>query len=202
MRIIRAKEKKERALGVKLLLKPIRGQSAKAAILRKPYPPGVHGLKRKARKLSGYGRQLQEKQKLQITYGLTNKQLRRIFQKLQGPDEILSYLERRLDNVVFRLGLAKSRAMARQLVVHGHFLVNGVKVKSPSYQVRLDDEICIRPQSLNKKVFKDLTLELRAYQPPSWLELDKEKLRGKIISLPENISCPFDLGLIINYYSR
>ena len=199
------KEKKERALGTKLFLKAERCSSPKCALTRRPYRPGMHGKSRKV--LSEYGRQLLEKQKIKISYGLNEKQIRTIFQKaLKKPaaikDFIIQELETRLDNVVFKLGLAPSRRVARQIVSHGHILVNGRKVLVPSFKVGIGNLISIRPQSKNLSNFKDLPNTLKNYQPPAWLTLDKEKIEGKVLVFPQEVDGIFDISLVIDYYSR
>jgi len=199
------KEKKERALGTKLFLKAERCSSPKCALTRRPYRPGMHGKSRKV--LSEYGRQLLEKQKIKISYGLNEKQIRTIFQKaLKKPaaikDFIIRELETRLDNVVFKLGLASSRRIARQIVSHGHILVDGRKVSTPSFKVGVGDLISIRPQSKNLSNFKDLSNILKNYQPPAWLTLDKEKMEGKVLVFPQEVDGVFDISLVTDYYSR
>jgi len=199
------KEKKERALGTKLFLKAERCSSPKCALTRRPYRPGMHGKSRKV--LSEYGRQLLEKQKIKISYGLNEKQIRTIFQKaLKKPaaikDFIIQELETRLDNVVFKLGLASSRRIARQIVSHGHILVDGRKVSTPSFKVGVENLISIRPQSKNLSNFKDLSNILKNYQPPAWLTLDKEKMEGKVLVFPQEVDGVFDISLVTDYYSR
>ena len=199
------KEKKERALGTKLFLKAERCSSPKCALTRRPYRPGMHGKSRKV--LCEYGRQLLEKQKIKISYGLNEKQIRTIFQKaLKKPaaikDFIIRELETRLDNVVFKLGLASSRRIARQIVSHGHILVDGRKVSTPSFKVGVGNLISIRPQSKNLSNFKDLSNILKNYQPPAWLTLDKEKMEGKVLVFPQEIDSVFDISLVTDYYSR
>ena len=115
---------------------------------------------------------------------------------------IVSLLERRLDNAVFRLGFTPSRSVARQLVNHGHILVNGRKVTIPSYRVKVGDEIIIRPQSKNHQVFEDLSTTLKKYEPPTWLALDKEKLTGKVVTEPKDLDIPFDINMVVDYYSK
>ncbi|MBI3984865.1 MAG: 30S ribosomal protein S4 [Candidatus Levybacteria bacterium] len=167
-------------------------------------PPGIHGKKRK-RRLSEYGLQLREKQKAKTTYGLLEKQFKRIVQtvrKQKGDTKelIISALETRLDNLVYRLGFAKTRYMARQFVSHGHILVNGVKLSIPSYQVRVDDVI-----SLNTKAQTNpRVLELFKEEVETLPFLDKKGMSGKLKRMPkkEDIQVPFDLQLIIEYYSR
>ena len=199
------KEKKERALGEKLFLKGERCLSPKCAVVRRPYRPGAHGRDRR-RALSEFGQQLQEKQKIRLTYGLKEAQFRRFFKgalKKGGESNIiLEKLERRLDNVIFRLGFAVSRSIARQTVSHSHILVNNKIVNIPSYEVKIGDIITIKPTSKNLPLFKELSAQLKKYEPPSWLALDKEKLEAKVVSLPSNIQTPFNINLVVEYYSR
>ena len=199
-------EKKERSLGIKLFLKPHRCLSAKCVTVRRPTRPGVHG-KAYRRALSEYGEQLKEKQKIQFSYGLRETYMKKIFREaLRNPSAtgamIMNFLERRLDNVVYRLGLAPARSVGRQLVSHGHILVNSRRVDIPSYQVKAGDTIAIRLQSKNHPAFKDLSAALSKYEPPSWLALDKEKLEGKVISLPKDFDETFDLSKVVDYYSK
>lgn len=205
--MIGPKEKKERRLGEKLQLKRDRCQSPKCAALRRPYPPGVHGPKARFSSFSEFGLQLREKQKFKLTYGLDERNLRRLFKKAQKETgsiaaKLIQLLESRLDNVVFRLGFAGSRGVARQIVSHGHIMVNGKKVRSPGYEVKKGDVITIRPQSLNKLIFAGLTENLKKYEPPSWLHLDKEKLEGKVLSLPKEVEVPFEVNLLVESFSK
>lgn len=178
------------------------------AIKRKPYPPGVHG-KRRSR-MSEYGRQFIEKQKLKLLYGVRENQFRNYFQKASAKQELtgptlLALLEQRLDNVVYRLGFASTRRQARQMVSHGHFSVNGRKVTIPSYQVHLGDMIGLRQRNREVKLFDDLQIKLKKYEPPAWLELDKEKLEGKIAGIPSKealIDVPVEVAQIVEFYSR
>ncbi|MBI3638198.1 30S ribosomal protein S4 [Candidatus Wolfebacteria bacterium] len=206
MKKITSKEKKERSLGVKLFLKGERCSSPKCVTVRRPYRPGVHGKSRR-RPLSEYGTQLLEKQRIKVSYGLGEKQLEKIFKNaLAGSgsitDTIMNSLERQLVNVIFRLGLASSRISARQVVSHGHILVNGKKITIPSCVLRVGDLISIKPASKELLIFKDLPNIIKKYDPPLWLELDKEKLEGKIKSLPHNVEIPFDINLVVDYYSK
>ena len=195
------KEKKERALGVKLFIKADRCNSPKCVTVRRPYRPGVHGQDRR-RQPSEYGRELKEKQKLQIIYGLNNRQMMNLFGS-KSPEEILKHLEKRLDRVVFLLGLAKSPRIARQLVSHGHILVNGRKVTIPSYYVKVGDKIEIRPESRPSKLFEDVQLRLKQYTPPAWLKLDAANLKGECIEEPVvESSLPFDINLVGEFYAR
>jgi small subunit ribosomal protein S4 len=195
------KEKKERALGVKLFIKADRCNSPKCVMIRRPYRPGMHGQKHRA--LSDYGRSLQEKQKLQIVYGLNNNQMANLFKKYDKW-EIIQKLEMRLDRVVYLLGLSRSQRIARQLVSHGHVLVNGRKVTIPSYTVKVGDVISIRPQSRKLSIFEDVPLRLKQYTPPSWLKVNPEDLSGICLEKPsfEEKSFPFDLNLVVQFYSR
>ncbi len=199
-------EKKERALGMKLFLKGERCNSPKCAMVRRPTRPGMHGKKRR-RAPSEYGGQLLEKQRIKVSYGLREAQLEKIVKKaFKKPDAtnevIVSYLERQLSNVVFRLGMASSRTVARQLISHGHFLVNGRKVTVSSYSVKPGDVISIHPRSRNSLIFNDLSVKLKKYETPEWLFLDKEKIEGKVKSLPRDAEMPFDINLVVDYYSK
>jgi len=198
----RVKEKRERALGVKLFLKADRCNSPKCATVRRPYRPGMHG--QAPHLLTDYGKQLQEKQKIQIYYGLNNRQMSNLFKKAKDPSTVISELEHRLDHVVLLLGFAKSTRIARQLVSHGHILIGGRKVTVPSYKVKPGDIIQIRPESRSAKIFNDLPARLKNYEPPSWLKLDKEKLIGECLKKvdPQSVSLPFDINLVGQFYSR
>lgn len=197
-------EKKERSLGIKLSLKGDRCNSPKCALIRKPYRPGQHG--KKLRKLSEFGIQLREKQKMRFSYGLTEKQLEKVFKEAEKKtgvtaDEMMKILESRLDNVIFRLGFAPSRTSSKQLVGHGHFMVNGRKVTIPSYRVRIGDIINIRLESKNHPSFKNLTDQLKNYEVPIWLGLDKNILEGTVIEKPAKIPQLFDINIVVDYYS-
>ena len=199
-------EKRERRLGTKLSLKADRCNSPKCAMTRRPYGPGMHG-KRRRRALSEYGQQSQEKQKLKFMYGIREAQMKNVFKKAaKNPgvtgELIVSLLERRLDNVVFRLGFTRSRSVARQLVNHGHIFINNKRVNIPSCQVGAGDVISIRSQSKNHPVFKDLAVDLKRHEPPIWLSLDKEKFEGKVISLPKDYEIPCDINMVVDYYSK
>ena len=200
--------KKCRRAGEKLLLKGERCFSQKCAMVKRPYKPGVHG-KARTRKLSEYGRQLAEKQKVRFMYGVSEKQFKNYVkavseQKGDKGELLLGKLENRLDNVVFRLGWVKSRIAARQLVNHGHILVNKRKVDIPSYQVKKGDQIGIKDKSKKSNLFKDLNIILKKYETASWLSLDKENIIGQVIGQPriEDIGKIGEIGMIIEYYSR
>ncbi len=196
------KEKKERSLGVRLFIKADRCGSPKCAMVRHPYRPGMHG-ERGRRTVSDYGRQLQEKQKMQLLYGFNNRQMRNLF-KAHAQEEIFLRLEMRLDHVVFLLGFAKSPRIARQLVSHGHVHVNGRKVTIPSFHVKIGDEIRIRPESRDSKVFEDIHARLKQHAAPAWLELLPERLEGKCVSnpSPEDLRLPFDINLVAQFFAR
>ncbi|MBZ1348793.1 MAG: 30S ribosomal protein S4 [Candidatus Liptonbacteria bacterium] len=202
--MIKILEKKERALGTKLFIKGERCSSSKCAMVKRPYRPGQHN--KKFRKISEYGRQLAEKQKIRFSYGLKEKEIKQYFvlaNKSNEPTDIafIKLLEKRLDNVVFRLGLAPSRRVARQLVSHGHIKVNKKKTTIPSFIVKLNDEIVLDVKK-ESPLIKDLDSRLKNYKMPLWFDFDKEKLIGKVLVEPKDIDIVFDLNLIINYYSR
>ncbi|MDI6717649.1 MAG: 30S ribosomal protein S4 [Patescibacteria group bacterium] len=201
-----AKEKKERSLGIKLGLKAERCSSPKCAMTRRPYRPGMHGKSRRGA-LSEYGQQLLEKQKIRITYGLREAQMRKVFMSAAKKheavtDAIINILERRLDNVIFRLGFAPSRIMAKQFVNHGHILVNGKKINIPSYQVKVGDIIKIKQKSLNNLIFKNFLSNIKKHETPLWLSVDAETLEGKVKSLPHDVEIPFDINLVVDFYSK
>lgn len=193
--------------GLKLFFKGDRCYTEKCAFERRGYAPGEHGQARK--KHSDYGVQLREKQRLKRMYGLLEKQFRGYFERadrMKGitGSNLLMLLERRLDNVVFRLGFAPSRNDARQLVRHSHFLVNGRKVNIPSYTVRKDDVIELKEKS--RKVLPILdSLETVARRGiPGWLELDKETFKGVVKTIPtrEDITMPVQEQLVVELYSK
>ncbi|NUQ37256.1 MAG: 30S ribosomal protein S4 [Caldilineales bacterium] len=197
--------------GTKLFLKGDRCYSPKCAIEKRNAPPGMHGANPRARrKVSDYGRQLREKQKVRRVYGVYERQFRRYFRQalrtkgLTGAT-LLQLLERRLDNVVFRLGFAESRAQARQLVTHGHFLVNGQKVDVASYAVRAGDVISVSGNSRDLAYFKDLAASKGGQTPPRWLSTDLAALSGRVTALPERgdiADLPINEQLIVEFYSR
>jgi len=197
------KEKKERSLNTKLFLKAERCNSPKCVMIRRPYKPGQHGKKR-SRPISEFGKQLQEKQKIQTVYGLTNRQMMFLFRNYSSKEKIQEILETRLDRVVFLLGLGPSPRVARQLVSHGHILVNGRKVTISSFGVRIGDVVSIRPESANHKVFEDLRIRLKQYAPPDWLKLNLEKLAGECVAMPVfgDTQRIFDVNMVGEFYSR
>lgn len=202
------KEKISRRLGENLALKGERSISPKSAFLRKPYPPGVHGKKRR-RALSDFGSQLQEKQKVRFTYGIGERQFKKYFNTARAKkgltnENLVDLLESRLDNTVFRGGLAGSRSIARQLVSHGHFLVNGKRVTIPSFELKPGELVTIRPQSAGKKIFLEQLVKFKKATVPSWLEKDAAKSALKVKSRPKVDETPlnFNINAIIDYYSR
>ena len=196
--------------GMKLFLKGERCLSPKCAIERRNYPPGDHGKKATfRRKVSDYGMQLREKQKARRIYGVMERQFRRYFEeatRLPGLTGVmlLAMLERRLDNVVYRMGFADSRAQARQLVLHGHFEVNGRRTDIPSYNVSVGDEITVSQSSRGTVYFKDRAQIMESSRVPAWLTLDLGGMRGKVAGEPgrEDIEIPLNEQLIVEYYSR
>lgn len=192
--------------GQKLFLKGERCYSDKCALEKRNYPPGQHGQGRRS-KTSDYGLQLREKQKTKRFYGLQETQFRNLFDKAarkpgKAGENLLILLETRLDNAVFRLGFASSRKEARQLVVHGHFLVNGKKVNIPSYIVKPNDVIAVKEKSSSSPKFKeirDMTITV-----PSWLTVDTQKLEGTVVAIPtrEEIDTPIAEHLIVELYSK
>ncbi len=195
------KEKKERSLGVKLLLKADRCNSPKCVMVRHPYRPGQHGQRR--RTVTDYGRQLQEKQKIQFFYGLTNRQMRELFRGT-SPEVIARTLQHRLDQVVFAMGFAGSPRIAHQLVSHGHIHVNGRKVTVSSYRVRIGDTVAVRPESRDLKVFEGVRERLKEYTPPAWLTVDTATLEGRCTGGAEDLVTPFqaNLNLVVQFYAR
>lgn len=197
--------------GEKLFLKGQRCYTAKCAFERRGYPPGEHGrmAQFRRRRVSDYSRQLREKQKTRRIYGVTERQFRRYYRlalKTRGltGENLLRLLERRLDNVVYRLGYASSRAEARLLVTHGHFNVNGRRTDIPSMLVREGDEIEVREGSRKRKYFSEVGDLAEARTVPQWLARDLPKLGGKVLQMPErsDVDASLDEQLIIEYYSR
>ena len=191
--------------GTKLFLKGERCLSKKCAMEKRPVVPGQHGQGRK--KVTEYGRQLREKQKVKRAYGILEKQMHAYYaeaERISGVtgETMLSLIERRLDNVVYRMGIGASRAEARQIVNHGHICVNGKKVNIPSYQVKAGDIISIKENKRNIEMFKVLK-EVKVVLP-KWLEFDATKLEGKILDLPrrDDIDLTIEEHLIVEHYSR
>ncbi len=177
------------------------------AVARRNFPPGQHGLRRGA-KLSEFGQQLREKQKAKYTYGLLERQFANLYRKADRKsgvtgENLMRMLERRLDNVVFRLGLASTRAQARQLVNHGHVLVGGAKVDIPSYQVSEGEEVSFAA-GYRKQFEQDLDKDTLGQAVPDWLSLNKSKLTGNVVALPTRLDIDASINeqLIVEYYSR
>ncbi len=175
---------------------------------RRPYPPGQHGQRRR-RKVTDYGVRLREKQKLRFYYNMSERQFRNLFteaaQTKGATGEVfLQLLESRLDNVVYRLGLANTRRQARQFVTHGHIQVNGKRITIPSYRVRAGDEIAVRARSKNNPHIRGNVEERRRGKTPPWLEFDAENLKGRFLHLPsrEDVVVPVNELQVIEYYSR
>ncbi|MEE0741328.1 MAG: 30S ribosomal protein S4 [Emergencia sp.] len=191
--------------GQKLFLKGERCYSGKCAIEKRNYAPGQHGQARK--KTSEYGLQLREKQKAKRFYGMQEKQFRNLFDKAarrQGKtgENLLVLLETRLDNVVYRLGFASSRKEARQLVVHGHFTVNGKKATAPAMELKAGDVVKVKEKSTSSPKFKEI--KEMSITVPAWMAVDVEKLEGKVVAMPtrEDIDTPVAEHLIVELYSK
>lgn len=196
--------------GKKLFLKGDRCNTSKCAMVKRNYIPGVHGPKLgRGKRLTGYGEQLREKQTAKRTYGILERQFRNYFDKAINKsgdtgENLFLLLEMRLDNVIYRSGLASSRAKARQLVNHGHFCVNEKKVDVPSYQVKAKDKITLREKSKQMGPFKNLTEELKNKEVAEWVILDPKELSVVVVDAPsvEKNKPGFDLKLITEFYSR
>lgn len=193
--------------GVKLYLKGDRCYSDKCAFAKRAYAPGQHGQGRK--KVSEYGTQLREKQKARRVYGVLEKQFRAYFDKADRQkgitgENLLVLLERRLDNVVFRLGFGASRNQARQLVRHGHFTVNGRKVNIPSYLIKAGDVVAVHEGSKESPIIKEMAETLATKTVPAWLEMAAADLTGKVVRYPnrEEIDIPIQEHFIVELYSR
>ena len=200
-------EKLERRLGVDLGLKGERRLAGKSALEKRPYPPGQHGQRRT--KISEYGLQLQEKQKAKFMYGVSEKQFRNLFREANRKEGntgaiLIQFLEQRLDNVVYRMGFATTRRFARQLVNHGHILVDGKRVNIASYRVKAGQKIEVREKSKNNPQIKrsiELTNQTGIVE---WVDVDKDKLFGIFSRIPsrEEISIPVEERLIVELYSK
>jgi small subunit ribosomal protein S4 len=196
--------------GQKLYLKGERCYSPKCAVERRPFPPGMHARKTQFRRTqSDYSQQLREKQKVKRIYGVMERQFRRYFQYavrakgLTGAT-LLTVLESRLDNVVYRLGFAPSRPQARQLVRHGHITVNGRKTNVPSYLVKPNDVIAVRAESRSRPYFRSLGESLGSQTTPGWLSMDVAALQGRVLNRPsrEDIDIAVNEQLVVEFYSR
>ena len=199
-----------RRFGQKLFLKGDKCFTAKCPLTRRPYPPGKSSDARRSR-VSEYGRQLMEKQKLRFFYGLKEKQLRNYMKEVlrrssaEGASQMLiQVLESRFDNIVYRLGFASARGQARQLVLHGHFLINGKKVDRPSYRLKPGDVITVREKSKKMPLFQEVEPRLKKREVPAWLKMMPKKLEGEILRWPtvEEVNPPADIPTIFEFYSR
>ena len=193
--------------GAKLFLKGTRCYTKKCSFERRPTPPGQHGVRR--RKVGDFGLQLREKQKIRRVYGVLERQFRNYFREAQTHQGVtgewlLRSLELRLDNVVYRMGLASSRAQARQLVGHGHFAVNGRSTNIPSFQLKPGDRIEVRESRRSREPFKLAKETLKSHQAPEWLTVDAASLSGTISASPSRDQMPLDLNeqLVVEFYSR
>jgi small subunit ribosomal protein S4 len=193
--------------GMKLFLKGAKCYTKKCPFERRPNPPGQHGVRR--RKVSDFGLQLREKQKMRRIYSVHERQFKRYYEdatRRSGVtgEYLLRLLETRLDNVVFRMGFATSRAQARQLVSHGHFTINGRGTTVPSHQVSEGDRVEVRETSRKSNYFKNAREAMRGAQRPDWLSVDPDKLSGSVTAMPRRDQMPAELNeqLVIEYYSR
>lgn len=198
-----------RRQGSKIYLKGDRCYTDKCALERRTSVPGKSAQSKRSKKLTNYGIQLQEKQKMRNMYGLLEKQFSNLFKMAEQKhgitgDNFIQYLERRLDNVVFRLGFANSRAKARQIVRHSHILVNGKRVNIPSYMVNINDVIEIKQKSHKISEFKNLQQSEGSKSVPAWLEVDYLNLKGTVVNLPTktDLDLPIDEKLVVEFYSR
>lgn len=196
-----------RRMGSKLMLKGVRCEGPKCAFSRRSYAPGQVGMTR--RRITEFGLQLREKQKARAIYGVSEEQFRKYYDEASrkkgvAGELLLQILETRLDNVVFRLGLASSRATARELVTHGHFKVNGRKTDIPSRALRIGDTITLRVPLAKKKYFADLAEQIKDKDVVSWLKFNSKDFSAEVIALParEQMELGVDEQLIIEYYSR
>ncbi len=199
-----------RRVGEKLMLKGERCESAKCAIEKKAAASGPRGRRgRRPPKDSDYGMRLREKQKARYSYGVLERQFRRTFSEAEKAtgmtgETLAQLLERRLDNTVYRLGYSESRSQARQLVTHGHVMVNGHKVDIPSFTVKPGDAVTWKGTSVNKALYNKAMERIEARVIPSWLSLDKTDMSGRVLSLPvaEEIATKFDKKMVVEHYSR
>jgi small subunit ribosomal protein S4 len=201
------KEKRERALGMSLGLKGERSGSPKSALTRKPYKPGVHGPNGRPRALSEFGLQLREKSKFKLTYGVDENNLKRLYgiaAKAKGSTglKLLELLERRLDNVVYRLGFTPNRLSARQLVLHGHVTVNGKKVTSPGLTVEKGDIVGIKESSAGNVNIVARREAMLGLDVPTWLALTPNKMEGTVLGAPSDLNPPFEINLLVESFSK
>lgn len=200
-----------RRLGQKLFLKGERCFSQKCAMVKRAYAPGPQK-KRKGGSPSEYKKSLEEKQTLKKWYGVSERQFKKYVKetlekmgKVENvSNELIKKLEERLDNVVFRMGIAKSRAQARQMVSHGYFLVNGKQVNIPSYSVKKGDVVSLKENKKKKNILKDLSIQIKKQEIPAWLQMDKDKMEAKSVGEPnlDEVKPPAEISLIFEFYSR
>ena len=207
--LIDPKCKQCRRSGEKLFLKGERCFSLKCAVAKRPYPPGMTGKNTRRGGLSEYGRQLMQKQKVKKIYGVLEKQLKKYFKEARAKkgdarENLMRTFEMRLDNVVFRLGWAKSRAAARQLVNHGHVTINGKRVSIPSCQVKKGQVIGLTERTIKSKLTENLLAALSKQATPTWLVSEKDKFEAKVLGAPtgEDLGDIAPIGLIVEFYSR
>ena len=209
--------KADRKFGRKLFLKPYRGLTPKAAFTRRSYKPGMHGQDRVRNRSRSpeYGLQLLEKQRVRVIYGVSDKAFKRIVRdaearvtRIEGTNNVLDLitevLELRLDNVVFRAGLAPSRSMARQYVSHGHVLVNGKRLRVRSAALKRGDVVSVRFESRGKAPFQEVQETILKYKSPKWLDVDVKMLAAKIVGMPnrEEAMADVELSKIVEFYAR
>jgi len=208
--LVDAKCKKCKSFKEKLFLKSERCYSPKCPMLRQKITRGRKKGRSSGRiSTSEYGRQLLEKQKVKINYGLSERQLKKYFneafaKKGSTPDLLAKRLEMRFDSIIFTLGFAASKSIARQLTTHGHFMLNGKRHDIPSSLVKINDEISIRPQSQKLAIFQNFKEKLQKHDIPKWLSLDIDNLKAKVLSDPDvkELSLPYNFSLIVEFYSR
>ena len=200
--------KKCRREGQKLFLKGERCNSPKCAMVKRNFPPGIHGIKGYGR-LTGYGIQLREKQKAKRIYRLMENQFKNYFKKARKDkantiNTLIQLLEMRFDNVLYRAGFAKSRDLARQIISHNHFMVNAKSINIPSYQVKIGDIISIKEKSKSSKLFANLTEQIKKIEAVDWLAIDATKNEIKVVDKPsmEKIKGEFDPKLVVEFYSK
>lgn len=201
-----------RRVGEKLFLKGERCFSPKCAMVKRPYPPGQKAKRRRRGRPSEYAKELREKQKLRNWYNLRERQFKNYVMKIldrkgkvkDASALLIQYLESRLDNVIFRLGFALSKIKARQLVSHGYFMVNKRPMNIPSHQLKKGDVVSLKPKKAEKKVVKEIRALIKRQKVPSWLEINVEKLEGKVIGIPtlEEVAPPVEMPVIFEFYSR
>ncbi|HNY36319.1 MAG TPA: 30S ribosomal protein S4 [Candidatus Pacearchaeota archaeon] len=200
-----------RRLGDKLFLKGEKCLGSKCAMIKRPFAPGQKAKKRRGN-LTEYGREMREKQKVKKWYNISESQFKDyVFEVMEnrgsGVDvasQLIAKLESRLDNIIFRMGWAKSRGQARLLVSHGHILINGRKIDIPSYRTNVGDTVSIREGSKNKEALKGISEAMKKYSLPKWLSFDGSKIEGKVMRYPtpEDVQLPSEISTIFEHYSR